>query len=63
MTAETPAEQALARSYTTGDGAVTFDITDLSVDHHLNRSVTLTYWITVKRQGRPDERWVFTLDW
>ncbi len=32
MTAQTPAEQALARSYTTGDGSVRFGIDDLSVD-------------------------------
>lgn len=63
MTAQTPAERALARSYTTGDDKIRFNITDLSVDHHPNRSATLTYWLTVGRQGHQDERWVFTLPW
>ena len=63
MPAQTPAERALARSYTTGDGQITFDISDLSVDHHSDRSVTLTYRITAVRQGHQDERWVFTLPW
>ncbi|MEU8919090.1 hypothetical protein [Streptomyces nigrescens] len=61
--AQTPAEQALARSYTTGDGKVTFDISDLSVQHHANRSMTFTYQITVVRQGHQDELWEFTLPW
>lgn len=63
MAARTPAEPALARSYTTGDGRVGFDITDLSVDHHPDRSAMLTYWLTVGRQGHQDERWVVTLPW
>ncbi|AZM54249.1 hypothetical protein DMA15_18170 [Streptomyces sp. WAC 01529] len=63
MAARTPAEQALARSYTTGDGAVRFNVDDLALDHNPNRSVTLTYWLTVERHGRDTERWVFTLLW
>ncbi|MEC4015372.1 hypothetical protein [Streptomyces sp. H27-D2] len=63
MVAQTPAERALARSYTTGFGPVGFDISDLSVDHHPNRSLTLTYRLTVVRPGHPDERWEFTLLW
>ncbi|MGW0823918.1 hypothetical protein [Streptomyces sp. NPDC002845] len=63
MAAHTPAEQALARSYTTGDGSMRFSITDLSVDHHPDPSATLTYWLTAERQGHPDERWVVTLPW
>lgn len=59
----TPAERALGRSYTTGDGQMTFDISDLSVAHHPNRSATLTYSLTAVRQGHPDERWMFTLPW
>ncbi|MEV0371483.1 hypothetical protein AB0I10_16915 [Streptomyces sp. NPDC050636] len=63
MSERTPAERALARSYTTGDGEVRFAIADLSVGHHPDRSVTLTYQLTVERRGRQDERWVFTLLW
>ncbi|MET7619398.1 hypothetical protein [Streptomyces sp. NPDC005408] len=63
MPAQAPAERALARSYTTGDGQITFNISDLSVDHHSDRSVTLTYWLSVVRRGHQDERWVFTLPW
>lgn len=63
MPERTSAERELARSYTTGDGEVRFNIADLSVDHHPDRSVTLTYQLTVERSGLPDERWVFTLPW
>ncbi|GAA0478853.1 hypothetical protein ABZ951_04930 [Streptomyces sp. NPDC046215] len=63
MPARSPAERALARSYTTGDGQVTFTVSDLSADHHDDRSVTLTYRLTVARRDHPDERWEFTLPW
>ncbi|MFI9809497.1 hypothetical protein ACIHEJ_35035 [Streptomyces sp. NPDC052301] len=63
MTARTPAEQELARSYTTGDGAIRFVISDLAVDHRADRSATLTYWLTAVRPGQEDERWVVTLPW
>lgn len=63
MVAQTPAEQALANSYTTGDGSTRFNVDGLSVDHQQDRSVTLTYWLTVTREGLEDERWVFTLPW
>ncbi|MFF2654986.1 hypothetical protein [Streptomyces sp. NPDC058045] len=63
MSALTPAERALGRSYTAGDGTVTFNVDDLSVVHHPNRSTTLTYWLTVVRPGHDDERWVFTQPW
>ncbi|WP_432093348.1 hypothetical protein [Streptomyces sp. bgisy100] len=63
MVARTPAEQALARSYLTGDGRDAFDVLDLSAEHHLNRSVTLTYHLAVRRKGHPEERWEFTLLW
>ncbi|MEE1941671.1 hypothetical protein V1L54_20030 [Streptomyces sp. TRM 70361] len=59
----TAAERALARSYTTGDGRVGFDVTGLSVEHRSDRSVTLTYRLTVRRQGCQEERWEFTLPW
>ncbi|MBB1245102.1 hypothetical protein GL263_16215 [Streptomyces durbertensis] len=59
----TPAERALARGYTTGDGAEMFDVTGLSLDHHLNRNVTLTYRLTVRREDHEDEDWEFTLLW
>ncbi len=63
MAKQTPAEQALACSYTTGDGQVRFNISSLSVHHHADRSVTFTYEVAVVRQGRQDERWEFTLPW
>ncbi|MFH9982617.1 hypothetical protein ACH4ND_25920 [Streptomyces sp. NPDC017179] len=63
MTTQAPAEQALARSYTTGDRSVRFTIEDLSVDHRPNGHAVLTYQITVECQGRQDERWAVTLPW
>ncbi|MCF3147008.1 hypothetical protein [Streptomyces platensis] len=63
MVAQTPAEQALACSYTTGDGKVRFNVTELSVDHRPDRSVTLTYWLTVERRGLKEEHWEFALPW
>ncbi|GGZ76897.1 hypothetical protein ACFOOM_20885 [Streptomyces echinoruber] len=62
MEEQTPAEQALSRSYVTADG-LRFDVTKMSVEHHPDRSATLTYWLTVGRQGHPDERWVVALPW
>ncbi|MFB7631402.1 hypothetical protein ACFC0M_10715 [Streptomyces sp. NPDC056149] len=59
----TPAEQALARSYTTGDGQVTFHVLGLSVLHRADRGLTFTYEIAAVRQGHQDERWEFTLPW
>ncbi|WP_055489031.1 hypothetical protein [Streptomyces sp. TP-A0356] len=61
MTTQTPAERALARSYTTGDSSVRFSIADLSVDHRPNGHAVLTYQITVERKGWQDERWAVTL--
>ncbi|MEV0689338.1 hypothetical protein [Streptomyces sp. NPDC050388] len=63
VTARTPAEQALARSYTAGDGSVRFDIADLSVEHRPGGVAVLEYRITVERPGRQDERWAVTLLW
>ncbi|MFR0358547.1 hypothetical protein [Streptomyces sediminimaris] len=62
MEEQTPAEQALSRSYVTADG-LRFDVTKMSVEHHPDRSATLTYWLTVGRHGHPDERWVVALPW
>lgn len=59
----TPAERALARSHTTGDGGVRFRVDGLSVEHRPDRSVTLTYQLTVQRRGQDEERWVWTLPW
>ncbi|MFZ3570051.1 hypothetical protein ACOKM5_23885 [Streptomyces sp. BH097] len=59
----TPAERALGRSYTTGDGAQRFDVDDLAVDHRPDRTALLTYRLTVTCGSRPPERWVFTLHW
>jgi hypothetical protein len=59
---QTPAEEALSRSYAPADG-LRFDVTRMSVAHHPGRGATLTYWLTVVRQGRPDERWVVALPW
>ncbi|MFP3991556.1 hypothetical protein U9R90_29635 [Streptomyces sp. E11-3] len=64
MQSQTPAERALSRSYTTGDGQVAFTVSGLSVDHHADRSLTLTYSLSVARRGhRGEERWVVTLPW
>ncbi|MFF4290804.1 hypothetical protein ACFY0R_36690 [Streptomyces sp. NPDC001633] len=63
MVEQTPAERVLARSYTSGDGQVRFEVTDLSVVHHANRSVTFTYRIIVVRQRHAEEDWEFTLAW
>ncbi|MET9549523.1 MULTISPECIES: hypothetical protein [unclassified Streptomyces] len=63
MAAPTPAELALARSHTTDDGAIRFNVTDLAVDHRPDRSVTLTYQLIIERKGHADECWVFTLPW
>ncbi|GHH07320.1 hypothetical protein [Streptomyces lanatus] len=58
----TPAEQALGRSYTTVD-RVGFNITRLTVEHHADRTATLTFGLTVQRPDHPDETWVVTLPW
>ncbi|MCB5908197.1 hypothetical protein [Streptomyces pinistramenti] len=63
MPAKMPAEQALARSYTTGDGMVRCNVDELSVSHQPDRSVMLTYWLTAEREGLQAERWEFTLPW
>ncbi|MEU0256520.1 hypothetical protein ABZ299_29485 [Streptomyces sp. NPDC006184] len=62
MEERTPAEQALSRSYVTADG-LRFDVVSLSVEHRPDRGMTLTYLLTVRRQGHPDERWVVALPW
>ena len=59
---QTPAEQALSRSYVTADG-IRFDVVEMTVEHRPDRSATLTYRLTVGRQGHLDERWVVTLPW
>jgi hypothetical protein len=59
---QTPAEQALRRSYVTADG-VRFEVVTMSIEHHPDRSATFMYWLSVGRQGYPDERWVVTLPW
>ncbi|MFF8097933.1 hypothetical protein [Streptomyces sp. NPDC016675] len=63
MTAQTPAQRALARSYTTGDGSVRFGITGLSVERRPGGHALLTYDLTVEQPGRPDERWTVGLPW
>lgn len=62
MEEQTPAEQALSRSYVAADG-MRFGVSEMSVEHHPNRGVTLTYWLVVGGEGRPDERWVVSLPW
>ncbi|WP_432181434.1 hypothetical protein [Streptomyces sp. NBC_00063] len=62
MEEQTPAEQALSRSYAAADG-LRFDVIDLSVEHRPDRSATLTYSLAVRHQGHPDERWTVTLPW
>ncbi|WP_367038223.1 hypothetical protein [Streptomyces sp. Je 1-332] len=61
--AHTPAEGVLARSYISDDGAVRFNVEDLTVAQQPDRNVTLTYRLTVERKSRDDECWVFTLPW
>lgn len=63
MADRTPAEHALARSYTADSGAVRFNVTDLAVDHQPDRSVILTYRLAIERKGQADECWVVTLPW
>ncbi|WP_369212646.1 hypothetical protein [Streptomyces flavofungini] len=70
MTTHTPAERALARSYTTGDDATRFNVTDLTVEHRPDRSITLTYRLVVEQRGPGGQRgpgdgecWVCTLPW
>ncbi|MFG2888450.1 hypothetical protein [Streptomyces sp. NPDC048248] len=63
MVTRTPAERALARAYSTGDGRISFRVSELSVEHHPDRSLTLTYRLTVARPGHHDERWEFALPW
>ncbi|MER6263446.1 hypothetical protein ABT203_28330 [Streptomyces sp900105245] len=60
MEERTPAEKALSRSYVTVD-EVRFDVVKMSVEHRPDRSMTLTYQLTVGRRGHPDERWVVSL--
>ncbi|MER7916306.1 MULTISPECIES: hypothetical protein [unclassified Streptomyces] len=62
MEEQTPAEQALSRSYVTADG-LRFEVIRMTVEHHPDRSATLRYWLTVRCQENPDERWVVTLLW
>ncbi|MGW8380416.1 hypothetical protein [Streptomyces sp. ODS28] len=61
--AETPAERALARSYTAGDGRETYTVTGFSAAYHADRTVTLTYELTVTPREGEDERWEWTLRW
>ena len=66
MASGTPAEEALGRSYTTGDGAVRFGVDELAVDEQPDRTRLLTYHLTVTRPSRPSdppERWAVTLPW
>ncbi len=58
----TPAEQALSRSYATADG-LRFEVIRMTIEHHPDRSVTLRYWLTVRRQNHPDEQWIVALPW
>jgi hypothetical protein len=59
---QTPAEQALSSSYVTADG-LRFDVSRMTVEHHPDRTATLTYWLTVGRRDHPDEQWLVTLPW
>ncbi|MFD4630194.1 hypothetical protein ACFVYR_20395 [Streptomyces sp. NPDC058284] len=63
MVAYTPAERALASSFTFDDGATRFNVIDLTADYHPDRSITLTYRLSVVRKDQADECWVFTLPW
>ncbi|MFF6999788.1 hypothetical protein ACFY93_33320 [Streptomyces sp. NPDC008313] len=62
MEEQTPAERVLSRSYVPAYG-LRFDVVEMSVEHRPDRGVTLTYWLTVRRPGHPDESWVVALPW
>ncbi|MER8161165.1 hypothetical protein [Streptomyces sp. NPDC094472] len=61
MAAQTPAESRLACSFTSG--GTTFEVSDLGIEYHPDRTVTLTYRLAVVPQGHEEERWEVTLPW
>ncbi|MFM9368645.1 hypothetical protein [Streptomyces sp. Da 82-17] len=63
MIEPSPACQALAQSYTTGDGRTAFRVTGLTITPHPDRSHTLTYRLAVSDNGLEGEQWEFTLLW
>ncbi|MFE9250100.1 hypothetical protein [Streptomyces sp. NPDC007088] len=65
MTPRSPAEAALAESFTTGAGdqSVGYRVSGLSPDYHADRTVTLRYTVTVVPALGDPEDWEFTLHW
>ncbi|MCX5205038.1 hypothetical protein OG897_26720 [Streptomyces sp. NBC_00237] len=63
MTGWTPAQRALARSYTTGGGEVSFAVRELTIDHQGRDDVTLTYRLDVSGTDFESESWIVTLPW
>jgi hypothetical protein len=61
MAAQTPAERALARSF--ASPSTRFDVSDLRIDHHLDRTATLTYQLVIARHGHQEQHWEVTLPW
>ncbi|MEV0845690.1 hypothetical protein AB0J21_07350 [Streptomyces sp. NPDC049954] len=65
MAPRSPAEAALAASFTTGSGdqSVGYRVNDLATDYHADRTVTLRYTVTVVPARGTAENWEFTLHW
>ncbi|MBB1255203.1 hypothetical protein H3146_17855 [Streptomyces sp. OF3] len=61
MANRTVAEQRLACSFERG--TTRFEVTDLRIDYHVNRSATLVFTLAVVQLDRPVERWEVTLEW
>ncbi|MGW6292551.1 hypothetical protein [Streptomyces sp. NPDC055058] len=61
IVAQTPAERALARSF--ASPSKRFDVSDLRIDHHLDRTATLIYQLAIARPGHQEEHWEVTLPW
>ncbi|MFG2022939.1 hypothetical protein [Streptomyces sp. NPDC048825] len=61
MPARSPAELVLARSFT--QGSTRFNVRDLQIDHHHDRSVTMTYQLDIAQPNHPEERWEVVLPW
>ncbi|NGO45531.1 hypothetical protein [Streptomyces ureilyticus] len=61
MPERSPAERVLARSFT--QGRTRFNVRDLQIDHHQDRSVTMTYRLDIAEPNRLEERWEIALPW
>lgn len=57
----TPAERELACSFT--QESTRFNVRGLQIDHHRDRSVTMTYRLGIEQPNHPEERWEVALPW